>query len=458
MSTRTTIRSNDATIDTAGLTTNAESEIRSPAEAGANGGNPKVLRPPKERAPKDGQSRGASADQLAGRVARGGEDGRVPYALHFENGASKFFGGEKPRFVVGVRDESEWERLLRSDAYSAALAYVRGQVEVTGDIAAAIRFYSERCRPSLGRMLLTLAELYAPSRLESWMQSKGKAARNIRFHYDRSNGFYRQFLDSRMVYSCAYFDDGVATLENAQVAKLEYICRKLRLTSGEKFLDIGCGWGALAMHAAAHGARATGCTLSPQQRVFAQGRAAEEGLADCVNVCERDYRDMRGTFDKIASVGMVEHVGKRRLPEYFRKLHSLLADGGLVLNHGITRPKPVGDGADSVFIRRRVFPGGELPNLSEVIGAAENAGFEVLDVENLRRHYARTCAAWVQNLQANETACLKHVDEQTFRTWVLFLAASGVDFADGVLGLHQVLLCKRGHAGAQPMTRRYMYA
>lgn len=454
MSTRAATRRNHATSDatanpTTNPNTNVEGEAGLPATGDANRGNSESPRPSQGRAPRDGKSRSDGR----------GEDGRAPYAIHFENGASKFFGGEKPRFVVRLRDEGEWERLLRSDAYSAGLAYVRGEIEVTGDIAAAIRFYAERRRPSPGRMLLTLAGLYAPSRLESRLQSKGKAARNIRFHYDRSNGFYRQFLDSRMVYSCAYFEDDAGTLDDAQLAKLEHICRKLRIEGGEKFLDIGCGWGALAIHAAAaHGARSTGCTLSAQQRIFAEGRAEEEGMGDRVSVCERDYRDMQGTFDKIASVGMVEHVGKRRLPEYFRKLYRLLEDGGMALNHGITRPEPVGDGADSLFIRRRVFPGGELPHLSEIVGAAENAGFEVMDVENLRRHYARTCAEWVRNLQANKEACLKHVDAETFRTWVLFLAASGVHFADGALGLHQVLLRKRGQAGAQPMTRRYMYA
>lgn len=386
------------------------------------------------------------------------ENGDAPYAVHFDNGASRFVGGAAPKFTVHLHDERQWERLLRSDAYSAALGYVNAEIEVTGDMAAAIRFYAARCRPSFARILRTIAGLYAPHRLESRIQSKSRAARNIRFHYDRSNGFYRQFLDSRMVYSCAYFENAGASLDEAQAAKLEHICRKLRLSPGDTFLDVGCGWGALVIQAAReHGARASGCTLSRQQRIFAEGRVREEGLDGRVAVCERDYREMAGTFDKIASVGMVEHVGKRRLPEYFRKLYGMLDDGGLLLNHGITRPEPVGDGADSLFIRKRVFPGGELPNLSEIVRAAENAGFEVLDVENLRRHYARTCAAWVRNLQASQAACLKHVDARTYRTWVLFLAASGVHFADGALGLHQVLLGKRGRAGGHPMTRRYMY-
>lgn len=163
-------------------------------------------------------------------------------------------------------------------------------------------------------------------------------------------------------------------------------------------------------------------------------------------------------FGKIASVGMFEHVGKRRLDKYFQKLHSLLHDDGLVLNHGITRPEAVGDGPDTLFVRRKVFPGGELPNLSEVIRAAENAGFEVLDMENLRRHYALTCRAWVERLQINELHCLEQVKTETYKTWLLFFAASTVHFEKGMLALHQILLAKRGRRPKQSMERSYMYA
>jgi len=383
----------------------------------------------------------------------------ISYAVQFASGASKSFGDGDPEFLIRVADQDEWERLLHEDLYSAALAFVKGKVTITGDVVAAVRFYASHSHPSLQHRLTTAVAQYASGRLETWLQSKRKAAQNIHFHYDRSNDFYRQFLDSRMVYSCAYFEEEASSIEEAQLAKLEYICRKLCLEDGDTFLDIGSGWGALVIHAAGtHGAWATGCTLSSQQLRFAEERAIQYGLADRVSFFERDYRNMKGFFRKIASVGMFEHVGKQRLPEYFDKLYDLLDDDGLVLNHGITRPEPMRDGPETLFIRRRVFPGGELPNLSEVIRAAEDVGFEVLDAENLRRHYARTCRAWVERLQASEFLCLEHVDPETFRTWLLFLAASAVKFEDGLLGLHQVLLSKRGRRREHPMTRDYMYA
>ena len=170
-----------------------------------------------------------------------------------------------------------------------------------------------------------------------------------------------------------------------------------------------------------------------------------------------DYRDLTGTFDKISSVGMFEHVGRAHLEVYFRTVSKLLAPDGLFLNHGITRPAPVQSDAQSLFIARAVFPGGQIVCLHDVIRAAENAGFEVLDVENLRRHYALTCRAWVDRLMAQRDACLQVVDENTWRTWQLYLAGSSIAFDEGSLGLHQVLLAKRGANGAAPMTRSYVY-
>jgi cyclopropane-fatty-acyl-phospholipid synthase len=389
----------------------------------------------------------------------GSRDQRSSYAVQVADGGPKLYGEGTPKFVVHVASDREWTSLLNADEYTAALAFVEGRLEITGDIIAATRFYSAQHKPTLRHSLATTAALYAPDRLQEWIQSKKQASQNIRFHYDRSNDFYRQFLDPRMVYSCAYFEGGVSSLEDAQIAKIEHICRKLFLESGDRLLDVGCGWGALVIHAAGiHGAIATGCTLSVEQLNFAQKRVIQHGLGGRISLFERDYRDMQGPFDKIASVGMVEHVGRRRLREYFKKLYELLDDDGLVLNHGITRPEPLREGPESLFIRRNVFPGGEIPRLSEMICAAENAGFEVLDLENLRRHYARTCKAWVENLRNNEHQCLKYLDSEAFRTWIIFLAGSAIRFEDGLLGLHQLLLCKRGRRRQQPMTRSYMYA
>jgi len=370
----------------------------------------------------------------------------------FRDGTVRQSGDGPPAFTFRLPSESALERLLATDAYSAAMAFVRGEFDVEGDLAAAIRFKGWQPRSSL-RNRLVAAVTRSATALESAFQSKAQTARRIRFHYDRSNDFYRLFLDPRMVYSCAYFRTPETTLEEAQLAKLDHICRKLDLQPGERFLDIGCGWGALLAHAAGrYGATATGCTISQAQYEFACARL--EGRA---RVLELDYRDLTGHCDKIASVGMFEHVGRAQLEQYFRKIYSLLTPNGLFLNHGITRPSSVPVGAETMFLARKVFPGSQIVRLDEVIRAAEAAGFEVLDVENLYRHYARTTRLWTERLTANREECLRVVDEETWRTWRLYLAGCSIAFENGDLGLHQVLFAKRGASHAAPMTREYMY-
>jgi len=345
----------------------------------------------------------------------------------------------------------------RADAYSAALSFIQGKFDIAGDLLAAIRWKRQTACASLRARALSAAVRWLP-RMESWFQSRVRAARNIRFHYDRPNAFYAQFLGSRLVYSCAYFKDPEWSLDQAQEAKLEHICRKLDLGGGQSFLDIGCGWGGLVMHAAErHGALATGCTLSLRQFEYARRAVSERGLAGLVTLYRRDYRNVDGRFDKIASVGMFEHVGVRRLPVYFRKVRSLLAEGGLFLNHGIARPQSVKRDAESLFLLRKVFPGGELPALADVVRVAEDSGFEVLDVENLRPHYALTCRAWVRNLQANEEACRRVTDRETYRTWLLFLGASALAFEEGLTDVYQVLMAERSSPRGRRMTREYIY-
>jgi cyclopropane-fatty-acyl-phospholipid synthase len=247
------------------------------------------------------------------------------------------------------------------------------------------------------------------------------------------------------------------TLEDAQEAKLDLVCRKLDLGREDTFLDVGCGWGALVTLAVERfGARAVGCTLSRQQYDAAVRLIGERGLTDRASIALSDYRDVDGRFTKIASIGMVEHVGRSRLPRYFAALAKHLDDDGLLLNHGIARPSTLRQDAESHFLQRRVFPGGELVSIGEMIAAAEDAGFEVLDLENLRPHYALTCRAWVDRLRANEEACTALVGRETYRTWLLYLAASSAGFADGTTEVFQLLLAKRG-VPRRRMTRRYMY-
>jgi len=361
-------------------------------------------------------------------------------------------------FEIVARHHGGNQWLARADAYSVARAFVNGEIEVQGDIIAAVRFQLSRSGSAWQRQFLDAVCRWNPWRLTQRWSSRESTARHIRFHYDRSNDFYQLFLDTRMVYSCAYFNPPEASLDQAQAAKLDHICRKLHLEPGNRFLDIGCGWGALATEAALRwGVRASGCTLSRRQFEYASQRIRAASLERHVSIHEMDYRDVAGEFDKISSVGMFEQVGRAQLGDYFRRVYALLAPEGLFLNHGITRPAPVHSDAQSLFIARKVFPGGQIVNLHEVIRSAEHAGFEVLDVENLRRHYAHTCRAWVDRLTAHRERCLETVDASTWRTWRLYLAGSAVAFEAGSLGLHQVLMAKRGANSAAPATRDYMY-
>ncbi|HXE04499.1 MAG TPA: cyclopropane-fatty-acyl-phospholipid synthase family protein [Bryobacteraceae bacterium] len=373
-------------------------------------------------------------------------------------GSSAAAPAQAQKFEIVPRHKGGRQWLARADAYSVGLAFVNGEIDVYGDFISAVRYQLSQSATTVRRQFLDAVCRWSPWRLTQRWTSRGATARNIRFHYDRSNEFYKLFLDSHMVYSCAYFERPGTTLDQAQAAKLDHICRKLALHPGERFLDIGCGWGALVRYAASSfGVHADGCTISDRQFEYATERIQKEGLAEQATIREMDYRDLAGTFDKISSVGMFEHVGRAHLEEYFRAVSKLLAPNGLFLNHGITRPAPVRSDAQSLFIARAVFPGGQIVTLHDVIHAAENAGFEVLDVENLRRHYALTCRAWVDRLMAQRDACLEVVDQATWRTWQLYLAGSSIAFDEGGLGLHQVLLAKRGVNDAAPMTRAHVY-
>jgi cyclopropane-fatty-acyl-phospholipid synthase len=377
------------------------------------------------------------------------------YAIATRTGEARQIGSNPPAFTVRVDDLPTWSRLVAAGTYALATAFVDGRVEIEGDLLAAIRWWRAHRHSSWTDRLFGAVNRW---RVESWFQTRRRAKRNVSFHYDRSNAFYRQFLDRQMVYSCAYFADPGWSLDRAQAAKLDHICRKLDLIPGDRFLDIGCGWGALVLHAAEHyGALAMGCTLSGEQLAFGRAAARERGLHGAVVIDDLDYRAVPGRFDKIASVGMYEHVGRHRLPEYFRRIAALLEPGGLALNHGIARPAGARDDGSTRFVQERVFPGGELPHLADVIKAAGPAGLEVLDVENLRPHYALTCAAWVARLLARREACLAIVEAAVYRTWLLYIAAAAVGFESGQTDLYQVLLAKRSPRAVRRLTRDYIY-
>ncbi|MES2959590.1 MAG: class I SAM-dependent methyltransferase [Pseudomonadota bacterium] len=298
-------------------------------------------------------------------------------------------------------------------------------------------------------------------------------ARQVQFHYDVSDEFYALWLDAQRVYSCAYWRADVDTLAQAQSAKLDHICRKLQLREGERFLDVGAGWGALLLWAAEHyGVRATGITLSKNQHAHVQHLIEERGLVGRVRIELVDYRDLAESepFDKIASIGMFEHVGRALLPAYFAKLLRLLVPGGLLMNHGITaggtRNTQLGAGIGE-FIERYIFPGGELLHLSHVLGTMAEAGWEAVDIENLRPHYARTLWAWSDALEARLPEARALTTERVIRAYRLYLAGSAMAFERGWMSLHQVLAARPsgdiatgampGAQSVYPFTRDHMY-
>ncbi len=297
-------------------------------------------------------------------------------------------------------------------------------------------------------------------------------AEAIQSHYDLGNEFYALWLDPAMVYSCACFPTGVESLAEAQRAKLDHICRKLRLRSGERLLDIGCGWGGLILHAAReYGVQAFGITLSPSQADWASDRIRDAGLADRCIVEVRDYRSLAGLppFDKVVSVGMCEHVGRERLADYFAAAWAALRPGGLFLNHCIVSGQDPASGKRGIrkrlwregrFTDRHVFPDGQLPLLGPMLAVAERQGFETRDVESLREHYALTLRHWVRRLEHAREEAMALTSAETYRTWRIYMANSARQFAAGRLGLVQALLARPDAEGMVPLppTRADLYA
>jgi cyclopropane-fatty-acyl-phospholipid synthase len=359
-----------------------------------------------------------------------------------------------------------------------ARAYVSGELDVDGDLFQLLQFPdSLPARPSLNldgavlRPLLTdlvrsgvLGRPLRPpaeeSRLRGLRHSLRRDSAAISHHYDVGNDFYALLLGPTMVYSCAYFATPVTTLDDAQRAKQDLVCRKLELRPGMRLLDVGCGWGSLVRHAAeVYGVHAVGVTISPEQAAFARQQVAKAGLADRVEIRLQDYREVTdGPYDAIASVGMAEHVGRDQLPVYAAGLHALLAAGGRLLNHAIALGPDAdpGRGDARSFVSRYVFPDGELQPLAEHVGVLERAGFEVRDVEGLRAHYALTCRAWVANLEAQWADAVRVVSPARARVWRLYLAGAALAFERRRVGVNQILATRAADpdcAGSWPLRR-----
>lgn len=371
--------------------------------------------------------------------------------------------------------------VLGRDPLRIADAYFRGDIDFEGDFFAALclRHHLQSIRLSFFDRVGALANaLRLPKTATSnagmssrsapthgravKAHSKSENSAAISFHYDVSNEFYRLWLDEERVYSCAYFTSAHDSLDKAQRNKLEHICRKLRLRSGERLLDIGCGWGALVCWAAQHhGVQAHGITLSRQQFDYAQQRIQAQGLQHLVTVELRDYRDLPSNciFDKVSSIGMFEHVGLANLPAYLATVARVLRPGGLFLNHGITHDEEGWKKTVSTeFINRYVFPDGELDCISNIQLGMERAGFEIHDVEGLRPHYALTLRHWVQRLELNRDAAVREVGEATYRVWRLYMAACALDFESGSTGVYQILASKpNGGEWPVPLARGGIY-
>ena len=297
-------------------------------------------------------------------------------------------------------------------------------------------------------------------------ESKRTNTDYIQFHYDVGNDFYKLFLGREMQYTCAYFTNWDNSLDQAQHDKLNMICRKLRLEPDDRFLDIGCGWGGLICHAAQHfGVKAHGITLSQEQHDFAKQKIADLGLTDRVSVEICDYADHQGTYDKISSIGMSEHIGVSNYPRYFGKINSMLRDRGLMLNHAIARSAKASKRAakrirpERKFLLKYIFPGSELTPVGMTTDFMETTGFEVHDVESWREHYALTTRFWCKNLSANEDRAIELVGPERYRLWVAYLAGASGGFTAGSIKLFQVLASKRASKGVSgmPPTRADLY-
>jgi cyclopropane-fatty-acyl-phospholipid synthase len=397
--------------------------------------------------------------------------------LQFWDGSA--LGPDQPVATLRFNSPDAFRRLLwMPNELGIGRAYVVGDIDLEGDIFDAIVAFRDakpvtlaansawRALPTAVRTAKQVGALGGPlpppaeeARLRGWRHSVRRDSEAIGHHYDVGNDFYRLVLGPSMTYSCGRFTDAETTLDQAQAAKHELVCRKLGLHErpDARLLDVGCGWGSMAIHAALHhGARVVGITISRAQAEKARQRVDDAGVSDRVEIRLQDYRDLSGeSFDAISSIGMSEHVGHGKIDRYFTTLRSVLAPRGRLLNHAISAVGGSTLGRRS-FVGRYVFPDGELIDVGEVVLAMERAGFEVRDVESLREHYARTLRAWVNNIQSNWDEAVMLAGEARAKIWRLYMAGSAIGFEDGGIAIHQVLGVVQSDDGAagMPRTRR----
>lgn len=374
----------------------------------------------------------------------------APFRVIFEDGDSFLIGDGVPKFEVVLHGELQKQALLQSTSLALGEAYMDGILEIKGDLYEALRLFMKQ----MGKFTTNthaLRSILMPS------ASRRNQKNEVQSHYDIGNDFYSLWLDDTMSYSCAYFQKEEDTLYKAQMHKVHYILKKLNLKEGMSLLDIGCGWGFLLIEAAKkYGITGTGITLSEQQFEKAKKRICSEGLEDKISVELMDYRDLERSgarFDRVVSVGMLEHVGRQQYPLFMRSVDAVLKEEGLFLLHFISgMTEQEGD----PFIKKYIFPGGVIPSLREILYLCGEMEFFTLDVESLRRHYVKTLLQWNTNFQQKRTDVRKLFDERFVRMWELYLLSCASAFENGIVDIHQLLLSK-GVNQSVPLTRKYLY-
>ena len=409
-----------------------------------------------ERAPQPAtRAMGALAKELAVVVAASGIPGRLVFA-----DGSSVDGGRDPAYTVIFRTRAAQRRVLRYGHVGLLEAYFDGGVDIEGSLALAFRAGMEVGLDNDRNALVSLRNRWHELRYSNRSIAQAKA--NARFHYGLGQAFYRHWLDvPAMMYTCAYWKEGTATLEDAQRNKMDHVCRKVRLARGETFVDVGSGWGGLLFHAWEHyGALGTGVNATTEQVAETRAEIDRRGLSDRIRVVECDFREIPGQYDKLLSIGTLEHAGRDQLPEVIRAHAAALKPGGLGVIHFIGH---VGDRETEYYIREYIFPGGWIPSLAQAIDWMERSGLEVLDVENLRRHYALTLDCWAERFDARWEAIRaldpKRFDERFRRIWRTYLWSCAEMFRSRLsqTNLFQVTVAKGNVGDNYPMDRSFLY-